>query len=258
MLVLFQDAHIHVNPHLFASLLQYKQRTFQFPTFLRATLNAKPHSSSNLFFFFAFVFFSYIFSQICCDLFDILLWHKRSCSGVNADVCTSNNPKEVLSFPFFSIIPQLCFHIFINMRDNQEAGGRYFQYLFFQTDESFIFIKNTTGVETPNLDLRKDRGKNKTNTSKNCHGVWGHREMDRFLSSAAVTGSSTLQKSEISPLQTLYPFCVEDGSPSSAASSGMLRCIKPCLHLEERTFPVSSGYTGTDRSKCLHLIALHH
>lgn len=65
---------------------------------------------------YVFFFFSYIFPQICCDMFDILLWHKRSFSRVNADrsqtFAHQTTQRRLCLSPFFASITQLFFPMF--------------------------------------------------------------------------------------------------------------------------------------------------
>lgn len=63
--------------------------------------------------------------------------------------------------------------------------------------------------------------------------------MDCVLCSAAVTGSSTLQKCKLSPLRTFHPLRVEVSfhPPGSAAPAGELKRMKSGLHPEGQGQP---------------------
>lgn len=210
------------------------------------------HTAAPTFFCFCIFFFLYLPSDLPWRVWYSALTQKellRSQRRQEPNVCTSNNPKEVLSFPFFASIPQLFFRFSLIRETTERLVVGAFRAIFFVPDWRIIHFhqkQDRSGNTKPWTEERM--GKNKTNTHKNCYAVWRHREMDQALSSAAVTGSSTLQKFEISPLQTFYPLCIVDGSPISAAPSGKRKRIKTCLHLEgqgqtdaicEQAYPVS-------------------
>lgn len=210
------------------------------------------HTAAPTFFCFCIFFFliSSLRSAVTCLIFcSDTKGVPRESTQTGAKRLHIKQPQGGFVFSFFCLHTSAFFIFSLIQETTERLVVGAFRAIFFVPDWRIIHFhqkQDRSGNTKPWTEERME--KNKTDTNKNCYAVWRHREMDRALSSAAVTGSSTLQQFEISPLQTFYPLCIVDGSPISAAPSGKLKRIKTCLHLEgqgqtdaicEQAYPVS-------------------